>query len=250
MAVDAKTDGEAPATWVRVALFGDAVAAPAPTLTKGTQVYCEGRLSLGTWKGRARSGLNLAAWEVQPMGQIGRRKPKARARDEQVAVQFDDELRLRDGQPGRYCLASKGLHPWVISTTFRRAAWRSGTVAFSLRKQPSGYYSPGDDLFTPFSGPSLKHCSLLRKARGTAHSSFLQLHLEPPPQLIEHVLTGDGLRPAETIHLLDAAQCPLRVSARVRAKVFHEVRNAPPQCPAKNRTCQSLVEADIVRPCM
>jgi hypothetical protein len=44
MAVDAKTDGEAPATWVRVAL-----------------------------------GLNFAAWEVQPMGQFGRRKPQGPA---------------------------------------------------------------------------------------------------------------------------------------------------------------------------
>ena len=37
----AETDREAPATWVRVALFGDAVGA-APRLTKGTEVYCEG----------------------------------------------------------------------------------------------------------------------------------------------------------------------------------------------------------------
>ena len=70
---------------MRGALFGDTVGIVAPRLTKGTQVYCEGRLSLGTWTGRdgeARAGLNLAAWEVQPMGQIGRRKPKVRSRDE------------------------------------------------------------------------------------------------------------------------------------------------------------------------
>jgi hypothetical protein len=42
VAMDAKADGEAPATWVRVALFGDAVAALAPRLTNGTEVYCEG----------------------------------------------------------------------------------------------------------------------------------------------------------------------------------------------------------------
>ena len=92
VAVDAKTDGEVPATWVRVALFGATVSALAPRLTKGAEVYCEGRLSLGTWTGRdgeARAGLNLAAWEVQPMGQIGRRKPKVRPRDEQGAVPFD-----------------------------------------------------------------------------------------------------------------------------------------------------------------
>jgi len=79
MAVESKSDGEAPATWVRVALFGDTVATLPPRLTKGAEVYCEGRLSLGTWTGKdggAKTGLNLAAWEVQPMGQIGRRNPK------------------------------------------------------------------------------------------------------------------------------------------------------------------------------
>lgn len=95
VAVDTKADGEAPPTWVRVAFFGAGTAAP--RLTKGTQIYCEGRLSLGTWTGRdgeAKSGLNLTAWEVQPMGQIGRRKPKARLHDEQGGVPFDDELRF------------------------------------------------------------------------------------------------------------------------------------------------------------
>jgi single-stranded DNA-binding protein len=79
---------------VQVALFGDTVSAVASRLTKGIEVYCEGRLSLRTWTGRdgeAKAGLNLAASEVQPMGQIGRRKPKAR-RDEQSSVPFDDAL--------------------------------------------------------------------------------------------------------------------------------------------------------------
>jgi hypothetical protein len=50
--VIAETDREAPATWVQVALFGDTVSAVAPRLTKGTEVYSEGRLSLGTRTGR------------------------------------------------------------------------------------------------------------------------------------------------------------------------------------------------------
>lgn len=94
--VDAKTDGEAPATWVRVALFGDTVDALTPRLTKGVEVYCEGRLSLGTWTGRdgeAKTGLNLTAREVQPIGQIGRRNPRAQARHEHAeAVPFNDAL--------------------------------------------------------------------------------------------------------------------------------------------------------------
>jgi hypothetical protein len=85
---------------VRSGGLGDAVTALTPRLTKGTQVYCEGRLNLGTWTGgnaEARTGLNLAVWEVQPMRQIGRRKPKVRPRDEQGAVPLDDELRFDMG---------------------------------------------------------------------------------------------------------------------------------------------------------
>lgn len=69
--VDAKVDGEAPATWVRVALFGDTVSTLAPRLIKGTQVYCEGRLSLGTWTGRdgeATAGSTLRRGRSHPWG--------------------------------------------------------------------------------------------------------------------------------------------------------------------------------------
>jgi hypothetical protein len=41
----------------------------------------------------SQSGLNRAAWEVQPVGQIGRRKPKVQSRDEDT-VPFDDPLRF------------------------------------------------------------------------------------------------------------------------------------------------------------
>lgn len=78
------------------------VGAVAPRLTKGAELYREARLSLGNWTGRdgePKAGLNLPAWVVQPMGQIGRRKPKVesrdeyeRPRDEQDAMPFDDPL--------------------------------------------------------------------------------------------------------------------------------------------------------------
>ena len=42
----------------------------------------------------AKAGLNLAAWEVQPMGQIGTRNPRLGPSDEQGAVPFADELRF------------------------------------------------------------------------------------------------------------------------------------------------------------
>jgi hypothetical protein len=54
------------------------------------------RLSLGTWTGRdgeAKAGLTLAAWEVQPMGQIGRRSARYNHAMKD-AVPFDDPLRF------------------------------------------------------------------------------------------------------------------------------------------------------------
>ena len=90
-------------TWVSVAVFEEKARALAG-LAKGVEVYVEGRLTMNTWEGKdgqQRTGLSVAAWEVQPMGQIGRRKPKVqsrdeyeRPRDEQCAVPFDDPLRF------------------------------------------------------------------------------------------------------------------------------------------------------------
>ncbi len=47
--------------------------------TKGAEVYAEGRLKLNSWTaqdGTPRSGLNLTAWRLDPVGQIGRRGPR------------------------------------------------------------------------------------------------------------------------------------------------------------------------------
>lgn len=69
-------DGDGP-QWVRAAVFGD-MAETAAKLAKGSSVYVEGKLSLNTWTaqdGSERHGLNVAATLVQPLGQIGRRRP-------------------------------------------------------------------------------------------------------------------------------------------------------------------------------
>ena len=86
---------EAPATWARVAIFGDKAEELARKLTKGAEVYCEGRLSLGTWTGKegdVKTGLSLVACEVQPMGQIGHRRPKAPKQQGQAQGPSDDSL--------------------------------------------------------------------------------------------------------------------------------------------------------------
>ena len=67
--------------WVRAVLFGEAAEDLAPRLVKGTSVYVEGRVRLEVWQhrdGGQRSTLKLTAWTVQPLGQIGRRRPARR----------------------------------------------------------------------------------------------------------------------------------------------------------------------------
>ncbi len=83
-------------TWVRVALFGDMAKETAYRLKKGTEVYCEGSLSLTTWTGKdgtAHTGLSLAAWKVEPLGQIGQRRPKRpQSEASEDPVPFDDPV--------------------------------------------------------------------------------------------------------------------------------------------------------------
>jgi single-stranded DNA-binding protein len=61
-------------------------------------VYVEGRLSLNAWTGKdgqSRTGLSVTAWEVIPLGRIGRKRPKpaSQQRPHQAeAPPFDDPL--------------------------------------------------------------------------------------------------------------------------------------------------------------
>jgi single-strand DNA-binding protein len=75
--------------WVRVGHFGDDVEDLVPQLTKGIDVYVEGRLKLNTWQagdGTPRSGLNVTAWRLEPIGQIGRRRAVAPVADRQTVA--------------------------------------------------------------------------------------------------------------------------------------------------------------------
>lgn len=75
LVLDSKAqDGQS--QWVRVGHFGDDAESLATQLTKGVEVHVEGRLKLNTWQaadGTPRSGLNVTAWKLQVLGQIGRR---------------------------------------------------------------------------------------------------------------------------------------------------------------------------------
>jgi single-strand DNA-binding protein len=64
--------------WVGVAVFGERAQQLASSLRKGDRIYAEGRLRLETWTGqdgKERSGLKIAAWRVERLGEIGRSKP-------------------------------------------------------------------------------------------------------------------------------------------------------------------------------
>ena len=66
--------------WLRVACFGERAVELSGILVKGSKVYVEGRLTLQHWTGKdgaERHGLNVAASKVEPLGLIGRKKPKA-----------------------------------------------------------------------------------------------------------------------------------------------------------------------------
>ena len=76
---DSKASQDAPPEWVRVVVWGELAESLEGRLVGGTECYVEGRLKLSEWTGRNgehRAGLNVSAWAVQPMGQIGTRAPR------------------------------------------------------------------------------------------------------------------------------------------------------------------------------
>jgi single-stranded DNA-binding protein len=66
--------------WLRVGCFGDTAERLAGQAQKGDRIYCEGVLTLNTWQGadgEAKTGLNVAAWKCERLGNIGRNRIKA-----------------------------------------------------------------------------------------------------------------------------------------------------------------------------
>jgi single-strand DNA-binding protein len=77
--------------WIKVVVWEEAAERleQEGRVKKGATVYVEGRLRLSKWvsaQGEHRSGLELSAWTVQPMGQLGeRRRPRPADQLEGVA---------------------------------------------------------------------------------------------------------------------------------------------------------------------
>lgn len=69
--------------WVSVAYFHSDAHELAGRLSKGHEIYAEGRLSLRSWEkdGITRTGLDLSAWRVEPLGEIGKRRRTRERRD-------------------------------------------------------------------------------------------------------------------------------------------------------------------------
>jgi single-strand DNA-binding protein len=81
--------------WVRCTLWGDQATALGDQLTKGCQVYVEGRLRLNRWtskSGESRSGLNVSAWRCDIHGQLRKTAPVKRVRDTTPVLSPWDEL--------------------------------------------------------------------------------------------------------------------------------------------------------------
>ena len=60
--------------WVSIAFFDDHAIQLHSQLQRGDVVYVEGRIKLNTWldpNGTEKTGLNVKAWKIVPMGKIG-----------------------------------------------------------------------------------------------------------------------------------------------------------------------------------
>ena len=86
------------AIWISLMIFGEQVAGLKDRLAKGGKVYCEGRLDASAYvarDGEAKPSLTCFPWLVQPVGQIGKRRPR----------------KPRQSQSPSECLAATGQPP-------------------------------------------------------------------------------------------------------------------------------------------
>lgn len=101
---DAKRAQDAATEWVRVSCWNELADSLEDSVTKGREVYVEGRLKLNQYTaadGSERSGLQVSAWKLEPLGRIGRqRAPK---RPDQYREAFDRKApapaKLNDREP-------------------------------------------------------------------------------------------------------------------------------------------------------
>ena len=92
--------------WVNISAWSESIADLAPNLKQGVEVYVQGKLEQRHWQGAEgpRSGLSVSATKVEPLGLIGRAKPKGPAKprgkakvDSQAPLAFADGTDCRQG---------------------------------------------------------------------------------------------------------------------------------------------------------
>jgi single stranded DNA-binding protein len=74
-------DGKDLGQWVRCTCFKEVAEQIAAGAKKGDRVYVEGSLTMTQWNdahGEVRHGLNVAAWKVVLLGQIGEKRKQVR----------------------------------------------------------------------------------------------------------------------------------------------------------------------------
>lgn len=96
-----RNDDENTTEWVSIFLTGEkATIRLAERLPKGAEIYAEGNLKVNRWvtsEGEERTNLTLLAWNVQPLGQVGR------------SSEWDDKRKPRDGR--QEDPKPSGMHP-------------------------------------------------------------------------------------------------------------------------------------------
>jgi single-strand DNA-binding protein len=95
-------NGREATQWVRVTCFGDTAERVVATAKKGARLYAEGSLTLNQWTthdGQARTDLQVSAWKVEKLGQIGRNRPKRDTSAQRRAAPTDDRFALNDEIP-------------------------------------------------------------------------------------------------------------------------------------------------------
>lgn len=91
--------------WAKIVVFGEAAQKLSQRLKKGSRVYIEGKISLNEWIGKDQAqhhGLKIIATSVQPLFQIGKKrppKPKSAGRSMPPGQSYKRDPSLDDSVP-------------------------------------------------------------------------------------------------------------------------------------------------------
>jgi single-strand DNA-binding protein len=81
--------------WIQLIAFGELAEELPAKLHKGDRLYAEGRLKVLRWQkdGAERSRLEVVAWRIERIAEIGRNKPRRPRRDADSRASYADGAR-------------------------------------------------------------------------------------------------------------------------------------------------------------